>query len=249
MFPILQLGPLAVQLPGLFLLVGVWISIWLIDRVAPKHEVSAGTLSNMVFLGLVAGILSARLWYALRYLDVYLGAPLSLLSLNLSTLAPLEGALTGLFVAWIYGQRKGLGLWPTLDALTPSFAVMSVAIGFANLASGDAFGAASEVPWSIELWGARRHPSQIYEILLGVVVFFAVWRIKRVKLPPGILFFAWIAVAAASHIFLEAFRGDSIIIFGAFRAAQILGLLVLLGSMWGLHNLSTRNVSSAQEGS
>ncbi len=247
MFPILQLGPLAMQLPGLFLLAGVWISTWLMERVAPKHRVSAGSLSNMVFLGLIAGILGARLWYAIRYFNVYLEAPLSLLALNPSTLAPVEGILTGFLVAWIYGQRKELPLWPTLDALAIPFAMMSIAIGFAHLSSGDAFGAASEIPWAIELWGTRRHPTQIYEILLGGVVFIALWKWRRVKLPPGILFFAWGALAAASRLFLEAFRGDSVIVLEAFRSAQILSLLALLGSMWGMHRLSVRNEEPIRE--
>lgn len=247
MFPILQLGPLVVQLPVLFLLAGVWIATWLLDREAPKQGVAASSLNNMVFLGLLAGILGARLWYAMRYLDVYLEAPLSLFSLSPSTLAPLEGTLTGLLVAWIYGQRKGMPLWPTLDALTLPFAVMSIAFGFAHLSSGDAFGAASELPWAIELWGTRRHPTQIYEILLGGVAFIALWRWGRVKLPPGILFFAWGTLAAASRLFLEAFRGDSVIVLEAFRSAQIFSLLALLGSMWGMHQLSVRKVEPVRE--
>lgn len=247
MFPILQLGPLAMQLPGLFLLAGVWISTWLMDRVAPKYRVSAKSLSNMVFLGLISGILGARLWYAIRYFNVYLEEPLSLLALNTSTLAPVEGILTGLLIAWIYGQRKGLPLWPTLDALTIPFAMMSIAFGFAHLSSGDAFGAASEIPWAIELWGTLRHPTQIYEILLGGVTFIALWRWRTLKLPPGILFFAWSALAAASRLFLEAFRGDSVIVLEAFRSAQFFSLLALLGSMWGMHRLSVRNVEPVRE--
>ncbi len=244
MFPILQLGPLALQLPGLFLLVGIWIGMWLIDRQAPKHNLPAGTLNNMVFLGLVAGIIGARFWYALRYLDVYLEAPLSLLSLNISTLAPLEGSVTGLLVTWIYGQRKRLPLWRTLDTLTPAFAVMLIAFGFAHLSSGDAFGAVSDLPWSIELWGERRHPSQVYEILVGIMILFAVWKLQNENRPSGILFLAWIALAAASRLFLESFRGDSVIVLGAYRVAQIISLLILMSSMLGLHFLATRDLAS-----
>lgn len=244
MFPILQLGPLALQLPGLFLLAGIWVGTWLIDRSAPKHRVPAGTLNNMVFLGLVAGILGARFWYALRYLDVYLEAPLSLLSLNPSTLAPLEGTVTGLLIAWIYGQRKRLPLWRTLDALTPAFAVMLIAFGFSHLSSGDAFGAVSDLPWSIELWGERRHPSQVYEILAGVLILLTVWRLQNENRPPGILFLAWIALAVASRLFLESFRGDSVIVLGAYRVAQIISLLILMSSMLGLHLLATRELVS-----
>ena len=68
MFPILQLGPLAIQLPGLFLLAGIWFATWLIDREAPRHRVPGAALNTLVFYGLIAGIIGARLAYVSRYL-------------------------------------------------------------------------------------------------------------------------------------------------------------------------------------
>ena len=237
MLPILQVGPLAIQLPGLLLLAGVWVGSSVIEKQARRLRLPVAALSNMVFIGLVAGLLGARLWYAARYLSVYMDNPLSLLSLNPTTLAPAEGVLSGLLVALIYGQRKGLPLWATLDALAPRLATFAVAYGFANLASGDAFGAPSDLPWSIDLWGARRHPSQIYEILLAGVIFASIRELGR-RSPfsfTGFLFLAWVALAAASRLFLEAFRGDSVIVLGTLRLAQLVSLGVLLGAMLAMH--------------
>lgn len=237
MLPILQVGPLAIQLPGLLLLAGVWVGSSVIEKQARKLRLPVAALSNMVLIGLVAGLLGARVWYAIRFLDVYLDNPLSMLSLNPTTLAPAEGVLSGLLVALIYGQRKGLTLWATLDALAPGLAAFAVAYGFANLASGDAFGAPSDLPWAIELWGARRHPSQIYEILLAGLIFAAIRELGlRPPLPfTGFLFLAWVALAAASRLFLEGFRGDSVIVLGTIRSAQLASLGVLLATMLAMH--------------
>jgi prolipoprotein diacylglyceryltransferase len=245
MLPILQVGPLAIQLPGLLLLAGVWVGSSVLEKQARKLRLPVSALSNMVFIGLVAGLLGARLWYVARYLNVYMDNPLSLLSLNPTTLAPAEGVLSGLLVALIYGQRKGLPLWPTLDALAPGAAVFAVAYGFANLASGDAFGAPSDVPWAIDLWGARRHPSQIYDILLAGLIFAA---IRELGLRPpfsftSFLFLAWAVLAAASRLFLEAFRGDSVIVLGTLRLPQLVSLSVLLGAMLAMH-LNARSQES-----
>jgi len=235
MLPVLQVGPLAIQLPGLLLLAGVWLASSVIEKQAPRLKLSSAALSNMMFLGLVVGLLSARLWYALRYLNVYLENPLSLLALNATTLAPAEGALTGMLAALIYAQRKGLPLWGTLDALAPGLASFALAAGFSHLASGDAFGAPADLPWAIELWGARRHPSQIYEILLAGGVLGVILQARLHAPFPGFLFLGWMVLAAGSRLFLEAFRGDSVIAFGTVRLAQLLSLGLLLAALLGLH--------------
>lgn len=235
MFPILQLGPLALQLPGLFLLAGVWLGTWLIEREAPRHNVSVGALNSLVFYGLIAGIVGARLAYASRYFRVYAENPLSLFSLTPSTLAPGEGILVGLAVVLILGQRRRLPFWRSLDALAPSLAAFAVLVGIAHLSSGDAFGVPASVPWAIELWGAQRHPTQVYEIILAILAFAAVWRLRRVDTFPGFLFFAWLAFAAASRLFLEGFRGDSVVAFGGLRSAQLVSLAVLGGTLYAVH--------------
>jgi len=235
MLPVLQVGPLAIQLPGLLLLAGVWLASSVIEKQAPRLKLSSAILSNLIFLGLVVGLVSARIGYALRYLNVYLENPLSLLALNPTTLAPAEGALSGMLAALIYARRKGLPLWGTLDALAPGLAVFSLALGFSHLASGDAFGAPADLPWAIAMWGARRHPSQVYEVLLAGVVLGVILE-ARLRAPfPGFLFLGWMVLAAASRLSLEAFRGDSVIVLGAVRLAQLLSLGLLLAALLGLH--------------
>ncbi len=235
MLPILQVGPLAVQLPGLFLLAGVWVGVSLMEREARRLKLDSAVLSNMVLIGLVAGVLGARLAYALRFIEVYLDAPLGLISLNPSTLSAPEGALIGLLVAAGYAARRGLPLWPTLDALAPGLATFSIAVGFSHLASGDAFGAESDLPWAIELWGAQRHPSQIYEVVLGGLILFAVLELRGRLSGDGALFLVWVGLSAAGRLFLEAFRGDSVVVFGSLRSAQLVSLVLLALALIGLH--------------
>jgi prolipoprotein diacylglyceryl transferase len=235
MFPILNLGGLAIQTPGLFLLAGIWLGINLIERQARHMNLDGERINNLLFLAFVAGLLGARLAYALRYLQAYLQDPLGLFSLNPSALAPFEGLLIACLAALIYGQRRRLQLWPTLDALTPGLALFAIFLGLAHFASGDAFGAPGQVPWTIELWGAQRHPSQIYEILAAALILILIWRGRSLKAPAGTLFLGWLGLSAAARLFLEAFRGDSLIVFETLRAAQLVSLGLLLVCLWALH--------------
>ena len=105
-----------------------------------------------------------------------------------------------------------------------------MAFGLAHLASGLAFGSPTQLPWAIELWGAARHPSQAYEILAAAVILIILWpgRERIYAWPSGRYFLSFIALIAGSRLFLEAFRGDSMLTPGGFRLAQVIALLVLV---------------------
>jgi prolipoprotein diacylglyceryltransferase len=236
----LDIGPLAIQTPGLILLIGIWIATVLIERSANQHGVDASRLNTMIFIGLIAGLVGARLAYAAQYLEVYLQDPLGLVSLNSSALAPMEGVWIGLLAAGIYAARNQMRLWSTLDALTIGFAFFAIALGFSHLASGDAFGRPTDLPWAVDLWGARRHPTQLYEILLAALIFGTIWLLRDRKLFNGFLFLFWLSLFAFSRLGLEAFRGDSLVMFGAFRQAQVVSLLIVLGAMLLMYWLAQR---------
>ena len=234
MYPILQLGPLAVRLPGLILLLGVWWAMSLTEREAPRRGLPASALYNLAFYSLVTGLLGARLWYAARFFPIYWENPLSLFSLTPATLSAGGGVFVGLAAAFAFGQRKRLPFWPTLDALTPGLALFAIFLGLAHLSSGDAFGAPTSLPWGIHLWGEDRHPSQVYEILTAGVVLAAIRQIAQRPSAPGFTFLAWIGLSAGARLFLEAFRGDSVIVLGSLRSAQLASLTALVLSLWAL---------------
>lgn len=235
MFPILQIGPLAIQLPGLLLLLGVWFGVTLAERSASRHGLPPADVSNLILISLVAGLIGARLGYAARYADVYLAAPLNLVALTPVTLAPVDGMAVGLIAGLVYAQRRNLELWTTLDSLTPGLAAVAVGVGLAHLASGDAFGAPTSLPWAVTLWGAERHPSQVYEILAASGILLLTLRLDRRAGVGGFPFLAFVAATSAARLFLEAFRGDSLIVLGGLRQAQLLAMGAMLVALVGLH--------------
>jgi prolipoprotein diacylglyceryl transferase len=236
MLPTIQIGPVSVQTPGIVLIISLWLGLSLAERLAPKRQISPNTLYNLVFIALIAGIIGARLVYVARYLSAFASNPISLISLNPGLLDPWGGFGLGFVAALIYAQRTSLALWPTLDALTPVFALLSVGSGLAHLASGDAFGAPTNLPWAIELWGANRHPSQVYETLAAIAIGLIVWpegRLMRGK-SAGTICLSFLGFCAGARLFLEAFRGDSRLVANTIRLPQILAWLVLVVALWFL---------------
>jgi len=243
MMPILNIGPLAIQLPGLIILLGLWLGLTLAERYAARFNVKANHLYNIVFITLIAGLVGARLANVLRYPQAFSSNLWNVLSLNISLLDPWGGIAVGIICALIYGQRKGMRFWPTMDALTPAMAVFFVTFSIAQLASGAGFGAPTEMPWGTYLWGAIRHPSQIYEAIASTMILFILWptRIHLIDRIYGTYFLTFAALSAGARLFLEAFRGDSIILAGGIRAAQVVAWLILTACLWGLYVLQQKN--------
>lgn len=240
MLPVLQIGPLALQLPGLLLLLSLWLGLSLAERFSPRCGVSAGVLYNLVFAALLAGVLGARLSYILQYPEAFVANPRSVFSLNPGLLDP-WGAIAGALLALlILGQHYHLGFWPTLDALTPLFAVLAIGLALTNFSSGAGFGAPTSLPWGIELWGARRHPTQLYETLAALVILVILWpgRPAIQSWAAGKYFLTFILLSALARLVLEAFHGDSRLVFGGFRLVQVLAWIVIAASLWQLKKLA-----------
>lgn len=232
MLPFLPLGPFMLQTAGLALLIGVWVGIKLAENEAIRLKVDPDWIYNLVFIGIVSGLIGARLSYASRSLNVYLQDPLSFISLNPNALSPVDGLVIGVVAAFLYGWRKHLPFRITLDVLAPGLSVFLIFFGVSHLLNGDAFGSPTSAPWSIYLWDANRHPSQVYEILAAVVVFVIVWKRPLAALGRGINFLTVLSLSAAARLFLEAFRGDSLVWPGGFRSAQVVALFVIIAALW-----------------
>jgi phosphatidylglycerol:prolipoprotein diacylglycerol transferase len=229
MYPTLQIGSLSLQVPGLVLIFGLWLGLAFSERRIKKYGKDPNYLYNLVFISLIFGVIGARLSYIVVYPDAFSTNLWNVISINPGLLDPNAGAFFAVSAGLIFIFRKKLPIWSVLDDLTPLLAVVACAQGVANLAAGSGFGSPTELPWGIHLWGAFRHPSQVYETFLASLILLVIHFIDRAKgeLKPGNLFLIFISLSSLSRLFLEAFRGDSIIIGDGFRQAQIISWLVL----------------------
>ncbi len=215
----------------ILLLAALWIGLALAEKRAARHGISRDALSTLVYYALFGYILGGRLLYALSNYAVFLQSPLSVFSINLDLFDPVAGLAIAVIVGVAYGTRQKLPFWSTLDALTPLFAFLAIGLSLSHLAAGTAFGSPTTLPWGIDLWNATRHPTQIYELIAALVIFGLLWFRKTDRLP-GSGFFLFAALTAGARLFLEAFRGDSILIFNGLRLAQIMAWIVLAVSLF-----------------
>ena len=227
----------------ILLLIALWLGLALAERRAERHKIAKDTLSNLVYYGLFGYILGGRILYVLSNLSAFIQSPLSVFSLNLDLFDPVAGLVSAVIVGFVYGSRQRLPLWPTLDALTPLFAMLAVGLSLSHLAAGTAFGSPTELPWGIELWNATRHPTQMYELIAAILIFSLLW-FRKADAPSGFSFLLFAALTAGARIFLEAFRGDSTLVFGGLRLAQVLAWIVLAITFFAKESIHrTENVN------
>lgn len=224
----------------ILLLAALWLGLALSEKRIGRYSISKDVLNNIVYYGILGYIIGGRIIFALINLSTFTQSPLSIFSVNLDLFDPMGALAMGLLVGFIYAQRQSLPLWRTLDALTPLLAMLAVGLSLTHLAAGTAFGKPTNLPWGIDLWNARRHPTQIYELITALVVFGLIWFRKQAS-PAGSDFLLFASLTAGAHLFLEAFRGDSSLIFGGIRLAQIIAWLVLAVALFTSESIRSKD--------
>lgn len=253
MLPVIQIGPVTLRTPGLALLAGLWIGLEIASREASRLGIDENKAYNLGFGTLVAGVLGARLGFVLMHLDLYTSitpwtrAVTSVLALAPGTEDPWFGLLaTALFVVILVHQWQ---IDPLLlaDAFAPALAVFAIAIGLANVLSGEYYGIETSLPWGIQLWGAKRHPAQVYFMLANSASLVLLLRLRgpdaswskrkhRPKKPetsgqPGLVGQIFLILLSLSILLIEPLRADSPATAGGIRIWQVIALIVLVGTL------------------
>lgn len=242
MLPILNIGSLAIRTPALALLAGLWFGLEAAERAGRKRRIDGDKMFNLGFYTLIAGVLGARLGFVVTHLSLYTDiTPITRLFTSIFALAPgtespLIGLVAALAVAGYLVHRWQIDPLDAADAFAPGLAVMVVGVGIGNLLSGDYYGIPTRLPWGVNLWGAIRHPTQIYLTLAAAGTWYGLRRLdagKRKKDRPerGLLVQIFALAMGAAVLLIEPLRADSPVIVAGVRTMQVAALLGIVGAL------------------
>lgn len=232
--PFLQVFGLTIAAAPAALLAAFIAAVWLAERTARASGLNGSAVEGALHAGALVGLLGARAVYVIGHLDAYLRDPLAAVALSASALDGMGFVATFIGVAGWRLRRAGL-LRPALaDALAGPGLVMAIGLALASYFEGAVFGAPADLPWAVAVWGARRHPVQIYEIAGMVVALGALWVTRRRVWPAGgraglAALLASIALAAA-----EGLRADAAPVIAGMRATQLAWTAVAAVAAWTL---------------
>jgi phosphatidylglycerol---prolipoprotein diacylglyceryl transferase len=256
MYPTIQIDTVAINTTAVLTLFSLWVGLARAEAIAQKNGFISTTVFNLCLIATAGGLIGARLGFVIHYLDAFLANLSSLISPN-PLMLDLSGGILGIVLAGlIYIQRKKMPILKSLDAVVPCLLIFAIGLGLSHLASGYAFGAVTNLPWGLPLWGALRQPTQVFEILLASLWAFLLWPENPwVKVDffqvDGVRFLAFFALTAFSRFLIEPLRGDASTFIGVFHLPQVLalGLMILsLALIWfRLQNQPIVTVSSEKE--
>lgn len=239
MFPTINLGPFVFPTAGIVYLVGAYIALTLIEHAAKRLNLNVEATYGTAVIGLLVGVVAARLVFVMEFWASFSQNLISIIWPLTSGYNVMAGLFFGASAAFFYGRYKNLPLWPTLDALTPGLLTSLIAISLADFLAGPGYGTLTSVPWGISVFGIRRHPVQLYEIILGLAALGVWWLVVKRQGGAGRPFLLAIALYSAGRLFLDAYRDNAWLTADGYHIVQIIALAVLVGCLVMLMRMET----------
>ncbi len=232
MFPVINIGPLSLPTPAFILIIGYLVGSYLLDKKASIFSTDSELIDRALWIGTASALLGARISYIAGFPTAFKGDLISIFSLNPALLDPVGGLIIGCSAAFLVVTKQKIDNWAFLDSLTLFLGALFASYFLSRFSSGDGYGIVTDCPWGIYLWGAVRHPVQLYKaafalIVLGFVLVFAPSKTK----PPGITFLLFSVSTLSYLIFFTHFQESGLPLISGFRIEQVMYWLLLLAAL------------------
>ena len=230
-----------------------FMAVLILSMLRAKKEGTEPYLVFDAFLWIFIGVLiGAKLFGLIQNIVKLMNDPFNLFRFNRGGYSSLGGLIGGGIVLFIFLRRKNTPFLKFTDLISPYLALgFAIQKSFGCLTSGCCYGKPTSLPWGIVIndtrtpipagyLGVPLHPSQVYDALLGVFLFFALV-IYRGKIEPlngkqGARTFVFLLLFSGGRFFTEFFRGYSSKMLGPVSIVQIefasLFLVSLILYLW-----------------
>src|SRR5712675_2079039 len=228
-----DVGPLQLTGFGLAVLLAFVISQIIAQRELARRGHDPEPIGDIVFAAVIGGLLGGKLYYAILMHD--LGAVFSRAGFVFW-----GGLLGGIAATYLVIRRKHLSFPRISDVAAPALAA-GYSIGRTGCwAVGDDYGRPWNGPWAVSFPNGAPpnqvlsvHPTQLYEVVLGFVMFLILWRFRDHKHAEGWLFGLYCVLAGVERFLIEFVRAKDDRFFGPFTTAQGIAVLFAIGgAIW-----------------
>lgn len=237
MHPVLfYIGSLPVMAYGVMAAIGVVVGILVVVREGRRLGWDPDALLDLCLYLVLAGVIGSRLLYVVIEWEQFAGRPLEVFRIWEGGLSWFGALAAGLAVTVWWTRRRGI----RLDALGDLLA-LGVAAGYpfgriGCFLNGCCYGHPSDLPWAVAFPfdGIPRHPTQLYSLGFGVLIFAVLWLRRKKKPFDGYLMWLYFFLYAAYRFILDFWRetppGPDGLTIG--QAGSLAVMAVALGFLW-----------------
>ena len=240
MDPIINIGFISIHWYSVFIFIAILIGSNLAIKEAKKHGFEEDFMVNLLFWGVIFGIIGARFYYVIFNFDYYRYNLLEVFKVWNGGLAIHGGILAGFITIAFICYRKKINLIKILDYLVVGL-ILAQAIGrWGNFFNGEAHGALTTLSYLENLHlpkfiidgmyinGNYYIPTFLYESVwcfIGFIIMLIVRRKKFMNI--GYLTSFYLVWYGVERFFVEGLRTDSLM-FLSLRVAQLVSLIMII---------------------
>lgn len=238
-----NLGIFQIKWYSFFIFLAMLTACLIIFKESKKKNVPDNYLTNLIFYGLIIGILGARLYYVIFNLDYYLNNPSQIFAIWNGGLAIHGGLISALIFLIIYSRKNKINILQMLDIMVVGV-IIAQAIGrWGNFFNQEAYGNIislralknMHLPKFIidgmYISGFYREPTFLYESICSLIGFILLLILRATKkLKTGQLTAIYLIWYGIVRFGIETLRSDSLML-GQIKVAQLVSLLFVISGI------------------
>jgi phosphatidylglycerol:prolipoprotein diacylglycerol transferase len=222
---IFRIGAFAIRWYGLLFASSFLFGYIIMLKIFKNENLSDIVLDRLTIYMAAGTLIGARLGHCFLYdPGYYFAHPLEVLQVWKGGLAS-HGAAIGIFIAvGLFAIKQKKGFFWTMDRIAIVVALSGFFIRMGNLMNSEIYGIETSLPWGFvflrEGENLPRHPTQIYEALSYLAIFFILfwlyWR-KKGEIITGSLFSLGLILIFTARFFIEFLKVDQVASEAAMR--------------------------------
>jgi phosphatidylglycerol:prolipoprotein diacylglycerol transferase len=239
---LLTIGNIEIHWYGLLIASGIVIAYLIGRKLAFREGIDEEYILEAVFLGVILGVICARLYYVAFTWDYYSQHLNEIFMTWNGGLAIHGGIIGGIFAAFLYTKYRKKANLKFLQATDLFIVVLPLAqaIGrWGNFTNYEAYGSPTNLPWKMFIPTLYRmpgysefeffHPTFLYESVLDtlIFIFLLTWILKKRK-KYGEITGIYLILYSIGRFLIEGLRLDSLYINNKFRTAQVISIVFLI---------------------
>ncbi len=213
---------------GILIATGALLGVLMGDKLAKEEGLKENIVSDFILIGIIPSVIGARIYYVIFEWSYYKDHINEIFAIRNGGLAIYGAIITGLIIAYIYSNKKGVEFFKLIDVMSPGLALGQGIGRWGNFINMEAHGGPTDLPWGIMVDGVKVHPTFLYESIVDIsLALFLYFYLSKHKKFDGQMIAVYGIVYGIGRFFIEGMRTDSLYI-GGIRVSQLVSLVFIV---------------------